>query len=194
MADVAEECGLGAIDLGQRLRALALLLVRARAGQADGDLFGDPADEVTVGVVERAARMDAEHQEPGRLAALAQPDRHEPSLARAATASQGWTAPDARSPRSTTRQSSASAVLNRQMLSLLQSMTAGCRESSVSTLTLARRAFCSPGQILVEKCERGAGAILAERVRADAPHFFLVVVLQPFATPDHGAPAGVGLR
>ena len=29
-------------------------------------------------------------------------------------------------------------------------------------------------QILVEKCERGAGAILAEGFRADAPHFFLV--------------------
>jgi hypothetical protein len=36
VADVAEEGRLGAIDLGQGLRAPALLLVRARAGQPNG--------------------------------------------------------------------------------------------------------------------------------------------------------------
>jgi hypothetical protein len=40
-------------------------------------LFGGPADEVTVAIVERAARMDAKHPEPGRLAVLAQPDRYD---------------------------------------------------------------------------------------------------------------------
>ena len=29
-------------------------------------------------------------------------------------------------------------------------------------------------QVLVEKCEWGAGAVLAERFRTDAPDFFLV--------------------
>jgi hypothetical protein len=52
VADVAEERRLGAIDLGQRLRTLALLLVRARAGQPDGNLFGDAPDELTVYVVD----------------------------------------------------------------------------------------------------------------------------------------------
>ena len=77
VADVAEECRLGAIDLGQRFRALAFPLVCARTGQPDGDLFRDAADEVTVGIVERAARMDAEHQEPGRFTGVAQPDRQD---------------------------------------------------------------------------------------------------------------------
>ena len=47
---------------------------------------------------------------------------------------------DARSPNSTTRQSSDNAVWNCQMLSLSQSMTVGCKSSSVSALTLTRRA------------------------------------------------------
>ena len=39
---------------------------------------------------------------------------------------------------------------------------------------LARRAFVFGWPILIEKCERDAGAMLAEGFRADAPHFFLV--------------------
>ena len=152
MADVAEERGLGAIDLGQRFGAPAFLLVGARAGQADGNLFRDAADEVTVGVVERAARMDAEHEETGRLAGLAQPDRYHRRLL-GGNGQPGIDSAAARSPRSTSRQSSASAVLNRQTLSPLQSMTAGCQESSVSTLTPARQGLLFVWQILVEKCE-----------------------------------------
>src|SRR5262249_27379856 len=74
VAHVAEKRCLGAIDLGQRLRALTLLLIGASAGQPDGDLFCDPADEVAVCIVERAARRDAKHQESDRLATIAQPD------------------------------------------------------------------------------------------------------------------------
>ena len=130
VADIAEECGLGAIDLGQRLRALAFLLIGARAGQADGDLFRDAANELTVAVVEGAARMDADHEEAGRLTALAQPNRRRPSRACGGDGQPGMDRRDGAlakiAPPGT---SSASAVLNRQRLSLRQSMS--CRMQAV---------------------------------------------------------------
>ena len=39
VADVAEKRRLGAVELGQSLRPLALLLIGAGAGQSDRDLF-----------------------------------------------------------------------------------------------------------------------------------------------------------
>ena len=59
VADVAEERGLGAIDFGQRVRALQLQLVCASAGQPDSNLFGDPTDELAVCIIEGSARMDS---------------------------------------------------------------------------------------------------------------------------------------
>ncbi len=74
MADIAKKRSLGAIDLGQSLRAPTLMVVRACAGQPDGDLFGDPANEFAIGVIERAPRVDSQHQERRRFAMLAQAD------------------------------------------------------------------------------------------------------------------------
>ena len=59
VADVAEERGLSAIDFGQCVRPLLLVLVCASAGQPDSNVFGDPANELAVRLVERLARMDS---------------------------------------------------------------------------------------------------------------------------------------
>ena len=45
VADVGEERGLGAVDLGQRLGAPALLLVGLGVGDRRGDLAGDEVEE-----------------------------------------------------------------------------------------------------------------------------------------------------
>jgi hypothetical protein len=63
VAHIAEECALGAIDLGQCLRSLAFLLICASASQPDGDLFGDPMDELAVCVIKGPARVDSHHKE-----------------------------------------------------------------------------------------------------------------------------------
>ena len=66
VADVAEERGLCAIDFGQCVRPLPLLLVCPGAGQPDSNVFGDPTNELAVCLIERPARMDSENQEPCR--------------------------------------------------------------------------------------------------------------------------------
>src|SRR5262249_49083134 len=75
VADVTEERGLGAIDFGQRVRALPLLLVGASVGQSDRNLFGDPMQESSVGLIERLARMDSQNEEPSRVAVLTESNR-----------------------------------------------------------------------------------------------------------------------
>ncbi len=75
-AAVAEKRSLGAIELRQRLRALAFLLIRASASQSDRNLIGDLMDELAVRVVKGAAGMDSHDQESHHFAVFAQPNRH----------------------------------------------------------------------------------------------------------------------
>ena len=49
VAHVGEEGGLGAIDLGERLGALALFLVGARVGDRSGELTGQKLVEAAIG-------------------------------------------------------------------------------------------------------------------------------------------------
>ena len=48
VADVGEEDGLGAVELGERFGAAAFLLVGAGVGERGGDLAGDQLDEAGV--------------------------------------------------------------------------------------------------------------------------------------------------
>ncbi|MGA8631206.1 MAG: hypothetical protein WB573_12730 [Terracidiphilus sp.] len=76
VADVREKRRLGAVELGQSLRPLALLLISAGAGQPDGDLFGDPMDEFAVRIIKCPARVDSRDKETQRFAVFSQPNRH----------------------------------------------------------------------------------------------------------------------
>jgi hypothetical protein len=62
VAHVREELGLGAVDLGERLGAPALLLVGARVPERQRDLPREQGEEAAVAVVERAAGAYAHHQ------------------------------------------------------------------------------------------------------------------------------------
>ena len=68
VAHVAEECGLRAVELGELLGALALLLVGARVGDRRRDVARHELEEAPVVVVERSARADAEHEHARRAA------------------------------------------------------------------------------------------------------------------------------
>ena len=69
VADVAEERRLGAVELGQRLGALALLLVGRRLRHRRPDLRGDEIEEVAIVAVEREEPAGAGDQEPRALPA-----------------------------------------------------------------------------------------------------------------------------
>ncbi len=78
VADVREECGLGAVDLGQGLGAPALLLVGAGVGEAGRDLARDQVDEARVAGVELPVGIDARDQEARRpVLALARDRDHD---------------------------------------------------------------------------------------------------------------------
>ena len=66
VADVAEEGGLGPVELGERLGAPALLLVGARVGDGGGDVAGDQIEEAPVVVVEHARGLTPATRKPGR--------------------------------------------------------------------------------------------------------------------------------
>ena len=74
-----EERGLGAVELGQRFGAPALLLVGSRVGDAGGDLSGDELEEAAV-AARRTAETDS-GRPPGRRR-----DRARPSSRSARTA------------------------------------------------------------------------------------------------------------
>ena len=65
VADVGEEVGLGAIELGQGLSPPAFGLVAPGVHQTGGDLVGDQFDEASIGVVVPAVRIEADDQETG---------------------------------------------------------------------------------------------------------------------------------
>ena len=77
VADVGEERGLGAVDLGQRFGALALLLVGARVGDAGRDLSRQQAEEAAIVVVERPVRIQAGDKETGDAALACSRQRHD---------------------------------------------------------------------------------------------------------------------
>ncbi|GAB2177791.1 hypothetical protein DLREEDagr8_33490 [Dongia sp. agr-C8] len=61
-ASASPERRLGAVDLGERLGAAALLLVGLGVGDGAGDLPGDQAQEAAVIVVEQPERIEAAHE------------------------------------------------------------------------------------------------------------------------------------
>ena len=67
VAHVAEEGGLGAVELGQGLGAAALVLVGFGFGDGGGDLGGGELEEGAVGVVQLFTGADAGYQEAGGL-------------------------------------------------------------------------------------------------------------------------------
>ena len=81
MADVAEERGLRAVELGECLRALSLLLVSAGVGHGGRDVAGHEIEEAPVVIVEGAPWADPEHQHPGGLLEARACDRNKHGLA-----------------------------------------------------------------------------------------------------------------
>jgi hypothetical protein len=63
VADVGEEDGLGAVELGQCFCAFALLLVGPRIGDGARDLRFHQLQEVVVAIIELEVRTDAGHEE-----------------------------------------------------------------------------------------------------------------------------------
>src|SRR3954471_16507737 len=80
MADIAEEGGLGAVDLGQGLGASALLLVSLRVAYSRRDLSRHQRHEALVAFIEQAAWVDAGDQHTGtaRLTRRSYRQRHRP--------------------------------------------------------------------------------------------------------------------
>src|ERR1700722_17705048 len=66
MADIGEKRRLGPVDLRQRFRAPALLLIGLRIGKSCSDLAGNEIDEAEIGLVQAAKRIDSRDQEAGR--------------------------------------------------------------------------------------------------------------------------------
>jgi hypothetical protein len=62
VADVAEEGGLRAVDVGERLRPLPFRFVRAGVCDRDPHLIGDQAEETLIALVERPARIEADDE------------------------------------------------------------------------------------------------------------------------------------
>ena len=69
VAHVAEESGLRAVELGERLGAPALVLQRAHAGDRAGDVGAQQTKEIAIVVVELAPRADSGDEVAVRLAA-----------------------------------------------------------------------------------------------------------------------------
>ena len=171
VADVAEKCRLGAIELGQGLCPLAFLLVGAGAGQSDRDLFGNPIDELAVRIVKGPAGMDSRDEETQRFAVFSEPDRHHACFfgrdwpigyrhARSAVPEFDQN-PIFRQCGVESPKVLAVAVDDRRMQSFVGFHAGACQ---------VRLMFGS--SIFIEKCEREAQAIFAEGFRTDAPNFF----------------------
>ncbi len=70
MTDIAKEDGLGAIKLGQCLRALALFFISAGVGDGAGDVATDKLKKRPEGRVQALAGVDGgEHESKGRVLA-----------------------------------------------------------------------------------------------------------------------------
>ncbi len=78
VADVREECRLGAIELGQRFRAQALRLVGLGGGEGRADLAHQKIQEAGVGGIERAIWIDPRHEHAGRFEMSLLRDRQQP--------------------------------------------------------------------------------------------------------------------
>ena len=78
--DVGEEGRLGAVDVGQRLGARALLLVGERVGQGAGHALRDEVEEPAVGLVQRQPRADAGDEDARGPLGARRADRQEQRL------------------------------------------------------------------------------------------------------------------
>ncbi len=90
VADVGEERRLGAIQLGQRLGALAFGLVSARVADRGDDLRGRQLEERAVSGVQAAVRADAADQHAVRLRLVGRRERQRDRLARRLRPSPVW--------------------------------------------------------------------------------------------------------
>jgi len=82
MADIGEKCRLGPVDLRQRFRAPALLLIGPCISEPCSDLAGNEIDEAEIGPVQAAKRIDSRDQEAGRSVLPLPRHRRHHSLAR----------------------------------------------------------------------------------------------------------------
>ena len=64
VADIGQKRCLGAVQFGQRIGPLPLLLVRDHCGQRRGQLVGEQLTKAAVLIIQRAARIDSHHQRP----------------------------------------------------------------------------------------------------------------------------------
>ena len=67
VADIAEKCRLGAIDLRQRLGAAARVLQRNSVADGGRNVIGGQLEEVAVLIVQCAAGTDARDEHPVRM-------------------------------------------------------------------------------------------------------------------------------
>jgi hypothetical protein len=65
MADIGKECRLGAIDLGQRFRSPALLLICLGVADRRGYLTGHQPKKIAIVVIEQPVRVETNHQHAG---------------------------------------------------------------------------------------------------------------------------------
>ena len=64
MTDVAEKLGFGPIQLRERFRALALLLIRKRVSNGRENVIRSEFEKSAIGIIECAAGADPEDQDP----------------------------------------------------------------------------------------------------------------------------------
>ena len=169
-----EERGLGAVELGQRLGALALLLVGARVGDRRRDLRPHQLEEAAVVLVEPQPRADAGDQEARGLVRLldgigsdhGRVRRIGPRSPRHArrSARRGARRPDRLGPPSPQRAASASSCASRR------STSAGLigRRPSRRRRPRRGRAVRAVGVDQVEERERHVLAVRGERLRRRA--------------------------
>ncbi len=81
VADIGEEGGLGAVDLGQRFGALALLLIGLGIADPGRDLAGQEGQEGAVALVEQAKGIEPDHQSAGPPGLAARGQRQDGCLA-----------------------------------------------------------------------------------------------------------------
>ena len=171
MADVAEECGLGAIDLGHRVGAGALVLVRASAGQPDGNLFGDPTHELAAGIIERSARIDSQNEEPRHSAVFAETNRHDCSFFRSYRPGGG------RQQRCALAQIDDNSLIGQCDVESPEILPRAVDRRRAQHLGCDTGAYqirvTFAGAIRIKECERNREAMFAESFRAGAPDVLL---------------------
>jgi len=75
VTDIAEECGLDAVDFGKRFGASTFFFIGAGIRDCRGHLAGDEIEKAAIAIVELKVRADAEDQQPCELVRDVRGDR-----------------------------------------------------------------------------------------------------------------------